>query len=262
MRRRGIAILTAVLAAACSQDDSHREVASTSLQATGAIGAAIADPARPVADRDDDPLRKPNQVLAFAGVEPGMAVFEIEAGRGYYTELLSRIAGPAGRVVIQNPAAFDGFAGEALSARLADNRLPNVRRTTTDFDDLQADDASIDLVTWFLGPHELYYQPPGVEDLGDPAGAFLEIRRILKPGGTLVILDHAAAPGAPAATGGETHRIDPAIVKRLAAEAGFEFVAESEILRNPNDDYALGVFDPNIRRRTDRFLLKYRRGAS
>ena len=207
----------------------------------------------------DDALRKPAEVLAFAGVEPGMKVFEMEAGRGYYTEILSRILGPKGSLIMQNPAAFDSFVGEAVADRLKDGRLANVRHVKCDFDELKAGDASMDMVTWFLGPHELYFAPAGVDNLGDEDGAYAEAFRILKPGGYFVILDHAARPGAPKSTGGETHRIDPAIVKALAGAAGFELVDQSDLLRNPEDKYELGVFETEVRRKTDRFLLKFRK---
>lgn len=221
--------------------------------------AAVANPDRPEADREDDPLRQPAEVLAFTGIEPGMTVFEMEAGRGYYTEMKSYIAGPEGEVVMQYAPPFESFLGDDIAARLADNRLPNVRRSISNFDELDAADGSVDMVTWFLGPHEIYFTPTGSDGLGDVETTYAEIYRILKPGGTFVVLDHAAAPGSPETTGGTTHRIDPAIVKTLAEDAGFEFVAESDVLRNPDDDYDMSVFDPAIRRQTDRFLLKYKK---
>lgn len=219
--------------------------------------AAVAAETRPDADRADDALRKPANVLAFMEIEPGMRVFEMEAGNGYYTELLSALVGPDGEVVMQNPESFDSFLGNAVSERV-DGRLSNVRVSKSNFDNLDAPDASMDVVTWVLGPHELYFELNG-NSLGGVEETYAEIVRILKPNGVFIVLDHAARSGAPETTGGATHRIDPAIVKELAADAGLMLAGESDVLRNPDDNYDLGVFDPSVRRKTDRFLLKYRK---
>ena len=236
-----------------------REEIADHSEAASPAAAAVANPARSNEDRADDPKRKPVAVLEFAGPASSMRVFEMEAGRGYYTELLSHMVGENGEVIAQNPAAFDAFLNGALQTRIDEQELANVRASKSKFDALDAADASIDLVTWFLGPHELYFTPANGQSLGDPETAYAEAFRILKPGGDFVVLDHAAAPGAPSTMGNTLHRIDPAIVKALAEGAGFELVDESDILRNPQDDYSMGVFDPKVRRQTDRFLLKYRK---
>lgn len=247
--------------AACAEGgrDREREALAAAEGPAARAERAVALSSRPAADRQDDASRKPEDVLAFIGVKPGMSLFEMEAGRGYYTELFSAMTGPEGTVVMQNPPSFDGFLGDAVDARLADGRLPNVRLSKTAFDALDAEDASVDIVTWFLGPHELYFTPSDGVSLGDVETTYREVFRILKPGGYFVVLDHAAAPGSPETTGGALHRIDPAIIKRLVESAGFTHVAESDVLRNQNDDYAMGVFDPKVRRKTDRFLLKYQK---
>jgi len=248
--------LAAIALAACAP-----EVETPLGAAPGAdrVAAAVASASRPEKDRADDAMRKPAAVLSFIGIEPGMTVFEVEAGRGYYTELYAPLARPEGVIIMQNPASFDSFLANPVAKRLADNRLPNVRLSKSPFDALDADDGSVDIATWLLGPHDLYYTPPDGVDSGDPETAFAEVFRILKPGGLFVILDHAALPGAPSTTGGTLHRIDPAIVKGLAAGAGFLLIEENDVLRNPDDDYTMSVFDPAIRRRTDRFLLKYKK---
>ncbi len=255
-----------MLAAACSQADDAAHDAelrrpdevSTASDHAARAKAVVANPSRPAEDRADDNMRLPAKVLAFTAIEPGMTVFEIESGRGYYTELFSALVGPEGAVIMHSPESFDSFLTDLVAERLAGNRLPNVRLSKTNFDVLDAADSSVDIATWFLGPHDLYFMPGGVS-LGEPEKAFAEIFRILKPGGALVVLDHAATPGAPETTGGTVHRIDPAIVKALAAAAGFTLVDESGVLSNPDDDYSMSVFDPAVRRKTDRFLLKYRK---
>lgn len=248
-----------LLFAACAQEPAPADaLAAAGDDAAARAAAVLADPARLEADRADDSLRKPANVLAFIDIEPGMKIFEMEAGAGYYTELFSPLVGPDGEVVMQNPESFDNFLGDTVPNRV-NGRLENVRISKTNFDALDAADGSIDLVTWMLGPHELYFTPNGVDTLGDDSGAFAEIMRILKPGGTLIILDHAAAAGSPASTGGTLHRIDPALVMQLTEEAGFKMTGESDVLRNPDDQLDVGVFDPLVRRKTDRFLFKFKK---
>lgn len=222
--------------------------------------AVVADPARSEADRERDESRKPEAMLTFMEVRPGLSVFEIEAGDGYMTELFSRAVGSEGSVVMQNPKEFCDFAGDKIDARLADNRLPNVRASYSYFDALDANDASMDLVTWVWGPHELYcHADCGDVDVGDPATAYSEIFRILKPGGAFVVIDHAAAEGSPETTGNDLHRIDPAIVKRMAKQAGFVLEAEGDFLVNPDDPLSVHIGVASIRGRTSQFALRFRK---
>ena len=220
---------------------------------------AFAQDDRPPGDYEQHITRKAKEVLNFTGIVEGMTVIDMEAGGGMYSEIFAKTVGESGTVHMQNPPLFDGFAGEAIKTRIADNRLPNVKQMRTAFDTLPVDDASVDVVTWFLGPHELWFYPDGVKKgiLGDPDKAFAEIARVLKPGGAFVALDHQAEPGSPATTGGITHRIDKAIVIEYAAAAGLTLSGERGILNNPEDNYEKNVFDPSVRRKTDRFLIKF-----
>lgn len=225
------------------------------------LDAVFAMPEGMEGDNDQYVVRKAPQVLAFAGVMPGMTVVEMEAGGGAYTELFSRIVGNGGKVYMQNPAEFDSFVKEAVDARLADNRLANVDNIKTPFDAMTVGDAEADVVTWFLGPHELWYTPEGASPgvFGDAQGAFNEIARVLKTGGEFIALDHQAPDDSPATTGGDTHRIDKVIVIDMAEKAGLELIDESNLLANPGDDKSVNVFDDSVRRKTDRFLLKFRK---
>lgn len=221
--------------------------------------AAVDDLGRYAGDAENDARRQPEATLAFFQVAPGMTVFEIEAGGGYYTELLSHAVGPDGKVVMQNPEGFLAYVGDEINARLADDRLANVRQSLSMFDDFSAEDESVDLVTWVWGPHELYYKPEDGTDLGDPETAYAEIFRITKPGGAFAVIDHAAVSGAPATTGHDLHRIDKAVVIDLAEDAGFTLEVEGDFLANSDDDRATNVFDPAIRGQTDQFALRFRK---
>lgn len=223
--------------------------------------AALANSRRPEADRADDERRKPAAALRFFQIAPGMTVFEIEAGAGWYTELFAHLAGPDGSVIMQNPEGFRAFVGEQIDSRLADNRLSNVRQSLSNFDALDAQDASVDVATWVQGPHELFYTPSEGVTLGDPARSYAEIFRILKPGGVFAVIDHSALAGAPESAGNEFHRVDRAIIIEMAQAAGFTLEAESDFLANPEDPRTITVFDPAIRGKTDQFALRFRKPA-
>jgi predicted methyltransferase len=220
--------------------------------------AALANPQRREGDSADDERRKAGEALDFIGAAPGVTVFEVEAGGGWFTELLSYAVGPDGTVIMQNPAGFRKFAGEEIDARLAGGRLANVRESYSNFDALDAESGSVDLATWVLGPHELYYKPES-GTLGDPAGSYAEIFRILRPGGSFIVIDHSAAAGAPETTGDTLHRIDKAIVVGLAEAAGFVVETESDFLANPDDPLTNPVFDPAIRGQTSQFAIRFRK---
>lgn len=228
--------------------------------AAGDYAAILADPARTEADKNDDAARKPAEVLAFAQIRPGDTILEMEAGRGWYSDIISGAVGPAGKLIVQYPPEF-AYGDPAFKARTDAGRLANATITRTHFDTLEADDASVDKVLWILGPHEVYYTPANTQGLGDPAKTYAEIVRVLKPGGEFIAMDHSAAPGAPTTTGQTIHRIDPAHVLAAAKAAGLEFVEKSDLLANPDDDRTKTPFAPDIRRHTDQFLFRFRKAG-
>ncbi len=222
--------------------------------------SVLSDPGRPAADKSDDAARKPAEVLAFAEIRPGDTVLELEAGRGWYSEILSTAIGPSGKLIVQYPPEFS-YGDAAFKGRTDAGRLKNATITVTAFDQLKAADNSVDKVLWILGPHELYFTPrnaqPGV--LGNVQKAYADIARVLKPGGVFIAMDHAADAGAPTSTGQTIHRIDPAVVLASAKAAGLEFIDKSELLANSADDRSKMVFDASVRRHTDQFLFRFRK---
>jgi predicted methyltransferase len=252
-----------LMAAACdntktaSVDEAAVEISAADYEAVA--NAAVNNPDRWPDDAASDESRNPGETLAFMKVAPGMSVFEVEAGGGYFTELFSLAVGPEGSVVMQNPEGFLAFVGDEITARLADNRLANVRDSISLFDDLDAEDSSMDLVTWVLGPHDLYYLPEDGSTLGDPAGSFAEIFRITKPGAAFVVIDHSAIEGSPEITGNTLHRIDQALVVAMAEAAGFVSDSEGGFLAESEDDRTTHVFSEDIRGNTDQFAIRFRR---
>jgi predicted methyltransferase len=219
----------------------------------------LADAGRPEADRADDAARKPAEVLAFAKIRPGDTILELEGGRGWYSEILSTAVGPTGKLYIQYPAEF-AYGDAAYKARTDAGRLKNATIIKSHFDDYSAIPAgSVDKVIWILGPHEVYFVPPNTQGLGDPAKTYAEIKRVLKPGGEFIAMDHAADAGAPTTIAQTLHRVDPAVVLAAAKAAGLEYVDKSDVLANPADDRTKRVFDATIRRHTDQFLFRFKK---
>src|SRR5277367_3476652 len=73
------------------------------------ITGAINSPDRPAADKALDAGRRPDQIMAFYGIKPGMKVADIFAGGGYMTELFARVVGRSGTVYSQNMPFPDKF---------------------------------------------------------------------------------------------------------------------------------------------------------
>ena len=221
---------------------------------------AVQHPGRTEADRARDAGRKPAEVMEFLGIKPGMDILDMFSGGGYYTELLSRVVGSEGTVVAHSNQAYAQFVGEEATRRYASDRLPNVDILMAENTALELPDHAFDVVMMVLAYHDIYYVDPenGWPRIDGPALAE-ELLDALRPGGVLAIVDHYAAAGSVSDTGGTLHRIDPEIVIAELESAGFVLEAESDVLRNLNDDHSLPMADPSIRGKTDRFVLRFRR---
>jgi predicted methyltransferase len=224
------------------------------------IAKAVAAPERSAKDRERDARDKPAELLAFAGVEPGMNVADVFGGGGYWTELLSRAVGPTGSATLVNNEGYANFAKNDIKVRFADGRLKEVKQMVGKTSALGLGSGEYDLILIFMGYHDLYWVD---EKEGWPkidADNFLrQLNAALKPGGKLLIVDHAAKEGSGSAAAQDLHRIDEAFTKKDFASHGFLFEKEYTGLRNSEDDRTKGVFDDSIRGRTDRFAHLYRR---
>lgn len=221
----------------------------------GPIEGALQNPSRSDADKARDAGRKPAEVLNFLGIGAGMTVMDLMASTGYYTEVLSLAVESSGKVYAQNPPGFlqwnDGEYDKALTERLAGDRLPNVTRINANLADTGVAEGSLDAAFTALNFHDIYNGNPeaGVQ-------ALKNILPLLKPGGTLGMIDHQGNADADNAS---LHRMNVDLAIAAAKEAGFEVAGRSDILANADDDRTKGVFDPSVRGKTDRFLLKLKR---
>jgi len=247
---------------ACGQQASDPVPASseTTEPEVSIYAAALDNPARPAADRERDAGRRPAEVLEFFGIEPGDTVLEMFAGGGYYTEMIANVVGEDGKVVAHMNTTMVNFGGDEFTARHADNRLPNAEVLMAENNELVLDSDQFDAITIVLNYHDLYWASDEYGWVAFEVPKFLaEIYKGLKPGGTLGIVDHFAAAGSPHETGSTLHRIDREIVVSELEGAGFVLDGESDVLRNMNEDHSKGVFDPEIRGKTDRFVLRFKK---
>lgn len=191
-----------------------------------------------------------------------MTVLDFNAATGWYSEILAHVVGPHGRVIAHNhPGARNTLPAADFDARFGNSRLPNVERVFVRHNDLRLPPASVDVVLMSLVYHDAYWHRDGVDWGPIYVQALLEsLHAALKPRGIVGIVDHYAAAGAdPFESVQALHRIDPAVVRRDFAAAGFKSDGDSDVLRNPDDDYTLSVFDAAVLGRTDRFVLRFRK---
>jgi predicted methyltransferase len=259
--------LVAVVATACSSsgagtaevarvdvDDPPGDAGADSVNVIDPLQQAIDHAERPDEDRARDAERRPREVLAFAGIAPGMVVADLMTGRGYYAEILARVVGPAGRVYAHNtPFVVDRFADEPLRQRLARPGLETVIRLDEELESPGLPRGELDAALMVLFYHDTVWQ--GV----DRAAMNRAIFEALRPGGAFIVIDHHAEEGSGVRDAETLHRIDAEVVKDEILAAGFLFDGESDVLRRDADDRTLNVFDDAIRGKTDRFMYRFRK---
>ena len=223
-------------------------------EAPADLRTLLASDSRSAEDRARDTGRKPAAIIEFLGIEPGMRVLDVIAAGGWYTEVLSLAVGSDGHVVAQNPAVIlemrDGANEKALSARLAGNRLPNVSRMNSGFENIGSVAGTFDAAITALNFHDIYNNR-------GPEAALSTLQAIyiaLKPGGVFAIIDHVGVADADNAA---LHRIEKSLAIETAKSAGFVVEGDANILASTDDDHTQGVFAEGIRGKTDRFLLKF-----
>ena len=224
------------------------------------VAKAVASTERPAKDRERDARDKPAELLAFAGVKPGDDVADFFGAGGYWSEILARAVAPGGSITLVNNVGYFGFAKDDLKERFKDGRLAEVKRRVVETPAMNLGKDQYDLILIFMGYHDLYWID---ETNGWPkidAGLVLDqLHASLKPGGHLLIVDHAAKEGSGSSAAQDLHRIDEAFTKKDITGHGFLFEKAFTGYRNSTDDHSKMVFDAAIRGKTDRFAHLYRK---
>jgi len=234
-------------------------LALPTLAADPNIEQAIANPERTAADRERDARDKPAEVLAFAGVKPGMVVADIFSAGGYYTELLADVVGPTGKVLAINNVPYAQYSKKDIAERYKDGRLKNVEQHLVEASYMNIPPRSVDLAIIVMAYHDTWWidEQEGWPEINHD-GFLASVKRMLKPGGKLLIVDH----NAPAGTGSEVvsklHRLNEAWARKSIESRGFVFEKSYDGLRNPNDQYDKYVYDPAVKGKTDRYVHLYR----
>ncbi|MBL8531662.1 MAG: class I SAM-dependent methyltransferase [Hyphomonadaceae bacterium] len=209
---------------------------------TGSLAWAIAGPWRLEPERDR--WRHPLQTLQFWGLQGDMTVLELLPGRGWYTAILAPyLAANGGRLIA---ASFDPRT-RSVSQRevLADWELRFMHnqelfgapeRVSINAPALAAP-GSVDLAILANNVHTLMAE-------GAAEHVFRAVLAALKPGGVFGVEQHRAASTGLQDPLAGTGYVQEAYVKTLAQEAGFDFVAASDVNANPRDrrDHPFGVW--------------------
>lgn len=258
MRPRTSVCILLLALAACDGESRHAVEAPS--VGSEVYRRAVAHPGRRAADLERDAGRKPAEVLEFFGIGPGMTVLDMFSGGGYYSELLSYVVGPEGRVVAHLNAAYLNYVRDEYEERYGAGRLPNVEILMAENNELELPAEEFDAVTMILAYHDIFYVDPdnGWPKIDGPK-LLAEIYRGMKRGAVLGVVDHYAEAGSAREMGNSVHRIDPGIVISELEIAGFVLEDKSHILRNMDDDYSKIVYAPELRGKTDRFVLRFRK---
>src|SRR5690606_7890303 len=237
--------------------------------------------------------RDPSEPIEFFGIVPGMTVHEAVPGAGWCTEVLVAYGGGDGRLSGSNCSRamwpqrrYSGAEGTAAMRTWRADWPEEVEAweaggaASVDAFDVGSMPAEMegqaDVVLFIRALHNL----ARFEEQGGYLSTALEdALRVLKPGGILGVVQHEARPNMPDDwSRGENGYLKKQYVIDRTTEAGFEFVEESDINENPNDQpteadkvwrlppsYGTSGEDPDLHRQmedigeSNRMTLKFRK---
>lgn len=241
----------------------------TASQKVDPIASAVAAPSRSDANRARDRYRHPAETLAFFGVAPGQTVVEYSPAGGWYTEILAPLLHKKGTLYALQPSGrfFDGYrAFLATKPEVYDK----VKLVAYPEQTGMIPAGSVDTLLTFRNVHNMVMA-------GTEAATFKAFYDLLKPNGTLGVVDHRLPEDRDSKLEKSSGYLKVSTIRRLAEAAGFEYVGASEINANPRDtaDWPKGVWTlpPTLTNgdvdkakylaigESDRMTLKFRKPA-
>jgi predicted methyltransferase len=223
------------------------------------VEAAISDPRRPYDQVKLDASRKPVVSVLFSEAKAGDRIADVMSGNGYFTRILSQVAGPEGHVYAYIPTEQIAHCSPqeiaGTQAIVRDSSYTNVSLLTGSLSDFRLP-KELDLIWMSQSYHDLHDSFLGPANV---AALNKTIFDALKPGGVFLVIDHVAEAGSGLRDTETLHRIDPVRMRNEIEAAGFVLDLQSDALRNTDDDHKLAIFNPNIRGRTDQVLFRFRK---
>lgn len=252
---RILPLLLAVVSVVACQPAEQTEPAAAAVETATENHASDGNLAETLAAQPEDVQaryehRHPRETLEFFEVEPGMTVVEALPGGGWYSKVLISFLGAEGRLIGADYAIemfpLFGFVDEEF----VDNRRNWIADWTADAASWQGDNGA---------PASAFIFGSMPEDLTGTADRVLLIRalhnlarfegdggflsaamsdafRVLKPGGIVGVVQHQARDDKPDefAMGDHGYLKKSYVIERMEM-AGFEFIGETDVNQNPND---------------------------
>ncbi len=196
---------------------------------------------------DRDSSRHPKETLEFLGISPSMSVIEVGPGAGWYTEILAPLLAKNGSLVVNSgdPNGPETESSIYYARRTRDFLASNadlygkvgvvIPSKPGKFELGEANSA--DAVLIFRGLH-------GAARRGEMEATLKEVSRVLKPGGTLGIIQHRGTKGADPVKSAEQGYVPQDWLTQQVQAAGFSLAESSEINANLKDthDHPEGVW--------------------
>lgn len=167
----------------------------------------------------------PDLVMDVAGIESGMVIGEVGAGRGRFTVHLARRVGPDGKVFAND---IDAESLELLRERCQVAGIGNVEFVLGEPAAAHFPDASLDMIFMVWTYH--WFE--------EPVAMLRSMKPALRPGGWIVLVEPDPVRG----PGGPEHGVSEARVRAEAEAAGFLLLRTETLL--PEDlIFVLGMPD-------------------
>jgi demethylmenaquinone methyltransferase/2-methoxy-6-polyprenyl-1,4-benzoquinol methylase len=169
--------------------------------------------------------------LSLTGLRPGQRALDVAGGTGDLTTGMARQVGKHGLVVLSDINA--AMLGEGRDRLLDDGIVGNVAVSLANAEKLPFRDSSFDCVTIGFG----------LRNVTDKAAALADMRRVLRPGGQLLVLEfsHPVVPLLKPLYDLYSFRVLPLLGKLVARdEDSYRYLAES-IRMHPDQETLLGM---------------------